>query len=142
MHMIAKRLLFLLLCLAAHGATAQTAPPGKVTGPHPTWNYADVYRSGNLLFISGVPGNGTMDQALERVYSRLGNILKQQGVDWTHVVKENLYATDLDAVAQHKAIRQQRYGSHTPAATWVQVQRLAEPTASLEVDLVVELEKQ
>ena len=55
------------------------------------------------------------------------------------VVKENVYATNLDAFIEHKALRKEFYaGTPLPAATWVQVQRLYVPSLVLEVEIVAE----
>ena len=51
-------------------------------------------------------------------------------------MKENVYATDLDAFIHNKAIRKEFYGDTFPAATWVQVQRLYVPSLVVEVELI------
>ena len=105
------------------------------------WNYAEAYRSGNLLFLSGVPAAGPMDTAISSVYARIELTLKKYGLDFSHVVKETLYTTDIAEVAKHKDRRARFYGEHTPAATWVQVVRLLEPSAVLEVEIIAEIRK-
>lgn len=118
---------------------AEVAP--KVFIPHHEWNYAEAYRSGNLVYISGVPASGPMDQALDNVYRTLQATLKQYNLDFTHVIKENLYTTNMEEMAKHHLVRKQFYGTHTPAATWVQIERLLMPNAVLEVELIAEIKK-
>lgn len=126
-------------------AQGQKLQNGKVFHLHPKgeqeWNYAQAYRSSNLLYLSGTVGKGTMDNAMERVYKTIELTLKQYGLDLTHVVKENLYATDIEAAKKSQPIRRKYYGTHTPAATWVQVARLFEEDTILEVEVIVEIEK-
>lgn len=65
--------------------------------------------------------------------------LAAHGLDLRHVVKENLYATDLDAMIRHKEVRNEFYRrdkTEFPASTWVGVQRLFTPQMVLEVELV------
>jgi enamine deaminase RidA (YjgF/YER057c/UK114 family) len=54
------------------------------------------------------------------------------------VVKETVFATDLDAFVKNKEIRKEFYGPALPAATWVQVQRLYSPSLVLEVEVTAE----
>ncbi|WP_299825516.1 RidA family protein [uncultured Pontibacter sp.] len=117
---------------------------GKVFHLHPSekdYNYAQAYRSGNLLFISGTVGGGTMDEAMERVYKTLELTLKKYNLDFTHVIKENLYTLDMEASKKSMAIRKKYYGTHSPAATWLQISRLFEEQSVLEVELIAEIKK-
>ncbi|MDF2157040.1 RidA family protein [Algoriphagus sp. CAU 1675] len=106
------------------------------------WNYAQAYRSGNLLFISGTVGKGTMEEAVTRVYDTLGKTLEKYGLDFNHVVKEGLFTTNMLAMQNAQPIRQKYYGTHTPAATWVEIKRLFDEDSILEVELIAEIEKQ
>jgi 2-iminobutanoate/2-iminopropanoate deaminase len=79
-----------------------------------------------------------MPSAIRSVYERLNTVLLANGLSFANVVKENVYATDLDAFIQGKGIRKGFYGHILPAATWVQVQRLYLPSLVLEVELTAE----
>ncbi|MBC7883241.1 MAG: RidA family protein [Anaerolineae bacterium] len=100
--------------------------------------YCQAVRVGNLLYISGVPGRGPMKNAVPRVYGALKAILAANGLTFQNVVKENLYATDLDAMIKANNLRKPFYGTWIPAATWVQVQRLFRSEFVLEVELVAQ----
>ena len=76
-----------------------------------------------------------MAAAIRSVYKRLEDTLKANGLSFADVVKENVYATDLDAFIRNKDIRKEFYGRSFPAATWVQVQRLYLPSFVVEVEL-------
>jgi enamine deaminase RidA (YjgF/YER057c/UK114 family) len=97
--------------------------------------YCEALRAGNTLYISGTAGKGEMDAAMTSVYARLKQTLEANGLTFADVVKENVYATDLDSFIQHKDIRKEFYGKAMPAATWVQVQRLYVPSLVQEVEL-------
>ncbi|WP_299704792.1 RidA family protein [uncultured Pontibacter sp.] len=145
-----KKYIFLLTALLTVlsydvQAQGQKLQNGKIYHLHPKgeqeWNYAQAYRSGNMLYLSGTVGKGTMDQAMERVYQTIALTLKQYDLDLTHVVKENLYATDIEAAKKSQPIRRKYYGTHTPAATWVQVSRLFEEDTILEIEVIAEIKK-
>jgi enamine deaminase RidA (YjgF/YER057c/UK114 family) len=103
-----------------------------------SYGYASAVRIGDTLYLSGVPAGGDMATALRRVYGGIKAVLAKHGLDQRHVVKENLYTTDVDAVANNNNVRLEFYKGETPAATWVQVQRLLMPQAVLEVEVVAQ----
>ena len=98
--------------------------------------YCQALRSGNELYVSGVTGSGPMEFAVPKVYQALADILKQNGLSFRDVVKENVFTTDLDAFIANNDKRRPFLGERAPAATWVQVERLFRPTYVLEVELV------
>jgi len=97
--------------------------------------YCEAVRVGNTLYVSGSVGNGEMPLAIKRAYATLQKTLQARGLSFKNVVKETVFATDLDAFIQNKEVRKQFYGDNTPAATWVQVSRLYQPTYVVEVEL-------
>jgi len=98
--------------------------------------YAEVVRAGDFVYISGNVGWGKMPDAVKIAYDSLEKLLKQHGLSFKDVVKENVYTTDLDALKANYAIRNAYYGGAYPAATWVQVDRLFEPGFVIEVELI------
>lgn len=103
--------------------------------------YCQAMRVGDKLYISGIPAPGPMESAVPQVYRQLQAVLEANGLGFANVVKENLYATDLDAMIKAKDLRKSFYGNWVPAATWVQVQRLYQPSYVLEVELVAQYPK-
>ncbi|RXK60062.1 RidA family protein [Lacibacter luteus] len=104
--------------------------------------YAQTLKVGDVLYISGTVST-TLDEAgVKRLYSGLERSLKQYGLTFQHVVKENLYTTDIEAMKQLNDVRKQFYKGDFPAATWVQITRLFMPEAKLEVELVAHFPKQ
>jgi enamine deaminase RidA (YjgF/YER057c/UK114 family) len=103
--------------------------------------YCEAVRVGNTLYISGTAGKGEMGSAIASVYGRLKQTLEANGLTFSDVVKENVYATDLDGFIQHKEIRKEIYGKSLPAATWVQVQRLYVPSLVVEIELTAVYKK-
>jgi 2-iminobutanoate/2-iminopropanoate deaminase len=97
--------------------------------------YCEAVRVGNTLHVSGTAGQGDMAAAMRSVYERLQKTLKANGLGFADVVKENVYATDLDAFIRNKELRKGFYGQTYPAATWVQVPRLYVPSLVVEIEL-------
>jgi enamine deaminase RidA (YjgF/YER057c/UK114 family) len=100
--------------------------------------YCQALRRGNTLYISGVTARGPMPDAVRSAYDELKQVLAARGLTFADVVKENVYATDLDAFIKAQDLRKPYYGETLPAATWVQVQRLYLPAFVVEVELVAE----
>jgi enamine deaminase RidA (YjgF/YER057c/UK114 family) len=103
--------------------------------------FCQAVRVGDVLYISGVTGAAPMEAAVPRVYEQLRRILEANGLTYIDVVKETVYATDLDAFIKVSGARKQFYGSWLPAATWVQVQRLYLPSFVVEVELIARYPK-
>lgn len=97
--------------------------------------YCQAVHVGDTLYVSGTAGRGDMASAVKSVYGRLDATLKANGLTFANVVKENVYATDLDAFIANKDARKAFYGANLPAATWVQVQRLYVPSLVVEIEL-------
>ena len=96
----------------------------------------------NVLYISGTVSRDITPEGVRNVYTTLERTLQHYGATFQHVVKENLYTTDIEAMKQHNFVRKQFYKGDFPAATWVQISRLYMPDAKLEIELVAHLPKQ
>ena len=104
--------------------------------------YAQALLVDNVLYISGTVGMGkTMEEQLRGVYTGIERTLKHYGLGFQHVVKENLYTTDIEATKSANAIRKAFYRGDFPAATWVQISRLYMPSALVEVEVIAHLPK-
>ena len=77
-----------------------------------------------------------MPDAIKNAYDTVARTLAAHKLGFQHVVKENVYTTDLDALKANKAVRKAYYGTDYPAATWVQVARLFQPEYVIEVEVV------
>ena len=91
--------------------------------------YVAVVQAGNTYHISGVTCGGPNYQAaVPECYKELQNILRRLGLTAKNIVKENVYALDIEQFKEQIALRKNFYGTADyPAATWVQVDRLYAP---------------
>ena len=135
----------LLVALAA--GCASVVPQATVTCTHQneaverSIGFCQAVRVGDMLYVSGVTGAAPMETAVPRVYEQLRRVLEANDLTFADVVKETVYATDLDAFIKVSDARKSFYGSWLPAATWVQVQRLYLPSFVVEVELVAHYRK-
>jgi dihydrofolate reductase/enamine deaminase RidA (YjgF/YER057c/UK114 family) len=93
--------------------------------------FCRAVRFGNTLYVSGTVGEGSMDAAVRSAYADIEQTLAANGLSFANVVKETVFATDLDAFIRSKGIRKEFYGQSHPAATWVQVELLYLPSPSI-----------
>jgi len=103
--------------------------------------YCQAVRIGNTLHVSGSVGQGEMPAAIRTAYDTIEKTLAANGLAFRHVVKENVFTTDLDAFIRDKDIRKEYYRADYPAASWVQVQRLYLPAFVVEVEVTAEYPK-
>jgi 2-iminobutanoate/2-iminopropanoate deaminase len=141
---VTKAILLLLAAITLSACTATTARPDKACfhlneAIETRIGYCQAVVSGDRLYISGSVGQGPMPDAIRMAYAELEQTLKAQGLTFRDVIKENVYATDLDAFIESKDVRKEFYLGDFPAATWVQVQRLYRPAYVVEVELTARL---
>lgn len=106
-----------------------------------TAGYVQVVKVDNVLYISGAVALEVTPEGIEQVYKALEKSLNSFGATFQHVVKENLYTTDMEAMQRYNHVRKAFYKGDYPAATWTQISRLYMPEAKLEVELVAHLPK-
>jgi 2-iminobutanoate/2-iminopropanoate deaminase len=104
--------------------------------------YAQALKVGDVLYISGTVATEINEEGVKQLYNGLERSLKQYGLNFQHVVKENLYTTDIEAMKQFNYVRKLFYKGDFPAATWVQIVRLYMPDAKLEIELIAHFPKQ
>ncbi|MDR7090421.1 RidA family protein [Cellvibrio fibrivorans] len=120
----------------------QTAPTKITRHTINSWEsdigYAAVAQTGNTYHISGVTcGGANYQEAVSVCYKELGGILARYQLTSQNVIKENIYALDIEALQQQIPERKTFYvNGQFPAATWVQVSRLYSPEHLIEIELI------
>ncbi len=104
-----------------------------------------VTGTGKLIFIAGqlardaggnIVGPGDMRAQLEQTFKNLDLCLKAAGATWADVVKTNTYVTDYEAFSKHREVRMRHFGVATPTSTTIQISRLAQPEAMVEIEMI------
>lgn len=105
-----------------------------------------VSGAGNLLFLAGqtasdADGNclcrGDMSGQIDQVLENIGQILAEGGMDFSNVMRLNVYTTDMEAMMashQHMVSRLRERGCRH-AGTLLGVTALASPGAMVEMEV-------
>ena len=104
--------------------------------------YSQAVQAGSWLFLSGQIGLDPVTQQLvsaeceaqlQQVFKNLEAVLTQAGANWSHVVKLNVYLTDLQHFSLVNDLMHQTFKEPYPARAAVQVAALPKG-ALVEVD--------
>ncbi len=104
-----------------------------VNGPGKT-----IYIAGQLArdLEGNIVGPGDMRAQMEQTFKNLEACLKAAGASWADVVKSNTYVTDYQAFSQCSDIRMRYFGVASPTSTTIQISRLAQPEAMVEIEMI------
>ncbi len=107
----------------------------------PVSHYCHVVRAGNIIWVSGAIGvaaDGSIPAdagaQAELALASIDACLKAAGAGAEHVVKVNVYLTNVDDRAKINPARQRYFGEHRPASTLVGVTALVLPEAKVEIE--------
>lgn len=107
-----------------------------------TWEaevgYSQIVKHGNLFYFSGVTCGGPSDEAaLPMCFQAIDDMLKKMQLERKNIIKETIYARDIEALKKQIPVRKKWYGEYFPAATWVQIDRLYDESHRFEIELIV-----
>ncbi|HVB16181.1 MAG TPA: RidA family protein [Stellaceae bacterium] len=104
-----------------------------VNGPGKT-----IYIAGQLARdeAGNIVGPGDMRAQLEQTFKNLDLCLKAAGASWADVVKSNTYVTDYPEFAKCSDVRMRYFGVASPTSTTIQISRLAQDEAMVEIEMI------
>ena len=113
----------------------------------PVSHYTDAVSFGQLLFVSGRVGIDPESQKLpadvvdqaRQVFSGIGQVLQAAGATFADVLKVTVFLTDINDRPKINPIRREFFGEHRPASTLVEVSRLVQPDAKVEVEAIASI---
>ncbi|HEX8669152.1 MAG TPA: Rid family hydrolase [Allosphingosinicella sp.] len=78
------------------------------------WGFSDAVIVGDTIYLSGIvagqrPGETSLEPAYERVYQRIGAILKRAGASWDDVVDMTSFHTDVEGQIEAMAAINKKY---------------------------------
>ena len=119
------------------------APPPGIKSPPLSF----ATRTGDLLFISGIPGfdgNGALPEGFEaqfaNVITNFTRVLSEAGATMRHLVKVNVLLTRASDVATMNRLYAEAFGpAPYPARTTCVVQALPDPKMLIEIEGVASL---
>lgn len=114
------------------------------------FGFAQAIKTGNTLYISGcvswdadgnVIGEGDMRAQVVQVYTDIKETLAAHGATFEHVVKENVFTTDMEALEANNNERLKFFeGVAAPASTWIGCACLADPGLLVEIECIAVLD--
>ena len=113
---------------------------GRAMFPH-----AASFEGGRVICLSGqlawdkdgnTVGPGDMRAQFRQVGENIKAALAAAGAGLEHIVKTNTYVTDMDAFFTCVDIRGEYFGPGFPTSTTVEVSRLADPDAMIEIEAI------
>ena len=109
--------------------------------PAPVSHYCHVVRSNDRVWISGMVGirkDGSVPEDVETQFKVaidcLDCALRAAGGRQEHIVKVQVFLTDVNDRAKINPIRENYFGTHRPASTLVEVSGLISPELKVEIE--------
>src|SRR5712692_5839457 len=104
-----------------------------VNGPGRT-----IYVAGQLArdVDGNLVGKGDMRAQMEQTFKNLDACLKTAGANWADVVKTNTFVTNYEEFAKCTDVRMRYFGVASPTSTTVQISRLAQAEAMVEIEMI------
>lgn len=107
--------------------------------------FSHAIKVGNIIYVAGQPGLDENSQPVapgdivaqtERAYENLKRVLEEAGASLTDIVKMDIYVTDINAFGKTREVRRRYFGSHYPASTAVQVDKLIPEGSMVEISAI------
>jgi len=104
-----------------------------------------VSGTGKMIFVAGqlardangvCVSKGDMRAQIQQVGENIKTCLEAVGATLADIVKTNTYVTDYAEFAKHPDMRMRYFGPATPTSTTVQISRLADPDAMVEIEAI------
>jgi 2-iminobutanoate/2-iminopropanoate deaminase len=104
-----------------------------------------VSGSGKMIFVAGqlardvagkLVGAGDMRAQIQQIGENIRICLEAAGAALADIVKTNTYVTNYEEFSKHGDMRLRYFGPATPTSTTVEVRRLADPDAMLEIEAI------
>lgn len=128
--------------------------PKEVIQPEGIWDprgrFAQVVKIGNQIYVAGqtsvdangnVVGKDDIEAQVRRVFKNIQKCLEAAGAAFDHVVKLNVYSTDLNAHLESiSKVRSEYFPKEPVASTTVQVGRLVHADWLVEIEAIAVLD--
>jgi enamine deaminase RidA (YjgF/YER057c/UK114 family) len=109
--------------------------PDSARKTYENWHFAPAVRHDDLIFFSGVVGQGdSAEDEFRNAWQSLGETLAAAGVGFEDVIDSTLYIVDLQKNAATMAkVKDEFIKEPYPASTWIGVTELVIPGARAEI---------
>ena len=109
--------------------------PDSARKTYESWHFAPAVRHKDLIFFSGVVGQGdSAEDEFRNAWQSLGETLAEAGVGYEDIVDSTLYVVELQKHAATMAkVKDEFIKQPYPASTWIGVSELVIPGARAEI---------
>ncbi len=112
--------------------------PAAAQKTYDNWHFAPAVRHNDLIFFSGVVGQGdSAEEEFRNAWASLGDTLTEAGVGYEDIIDTTIYMVDLqkNAAAMSK-VKDEFIKEPYPASTWIGITELIIPGARAEVKVI------
>jgi reactive intermediate/imine deaminase len=123
----------------------QVVPVEGLPKPTGVWSVVTAATPGKMIFVSGLlaknaagelVGVGDMAAQTEQVIANLKQALASAGAALDDVVRVDVYTRDMSKFSEIHAVRRKHFPSEPPASTMVEVSRLTDERALIEITAI------
>jgi enamine deaminase RidA (YjgF/YER057c/UK114 family) len=109
--------------------------PDSARKTYENWHFAPAVRHDDLIFFSGVVGQGdSAEDEFRNAWKSLGETLAAAGVGYEDIIDSTLYMVDLQKNAATMAkVKDEFIKEPYPASTWIGVTELVIPGTRAEI---------
>ena len=112
--------------------------PESARKTYTNWRFAPAVRHQDLIFFSGVVGQGeSAEEEFRSAWASLEVTLAEAGIGYEHIIDTTLYIVDLQKNASTMAkVRNEFIKEPYPASTWIGITELVIPGARAEIKVI------
>lgn len=123
----------------------EIVPVEGMAKPKGVWSVATIANPGSLIFVSGllakdesgeIVGVGDVSAQTEKVLENLKTALAAAGATMSDIVRVDVYIRDMGHFPQIHAVRRRYFPQDPPASTMVEVSRLTDERALIEITAI------
>ena len=109
--------------------------PASARKTYDNWHFAPAVRHGDLIFCSGVVGQGdSAEEEFRNAWVSLGETLTEAGVGYEDIIDTTIYMVDLQKNAAAMAkVKDEFINEPYPSSTWIGITELVFPGARAEI---------
>ncbi|KAG7662368.1 uncharacterized protein J8A68_004139 [[Candida] subhashii] len=137
---------FKSLIMSAKRSNATITPVRTTQAPPPAASYSQAIKVNGFVYVSGqipytsdnkpLPEGSTLAEQAEQVIQNVSNILEASNSSLNHIVKANIFLTDMNAqFGEFNKVYAKYFSEHKPARSCVAVKELPLGVA-LEMEVV------
>ena len=118
--------------------TIELIVPESARKTYTDWRFAPAVRHQDLIFFSGVVGQGeSAEEEFRNAWASLEVTLTEAGIGYEDIIDTTLYIVDLQKNASTMAkVRNEFIKEPYPASTWIGITELVIPGARAEIKVI------